>query len=188
MPPARWPEMMTPSSAPEGAVCGNGLSRPDVDPGEQLATVHALQQCVVVGHSGPTDQNQPSFVGQQVEIGGIEQVLAFGGRGGEHEDELASLQRLLQGGGAEAGVTQDGGGQPGIVDPDGGVERDQERMQGSADVAVAEDADGRVPQKDGIVIAVGHVSLAAVSGGAVLAADAARQIEGEGKGKLSHCL
>ena len=67
------------------------------------------------------------------------------------------------------------------------MERDQERMQGSADVAVAEDADGRVPQKDGIVIAVGHVSLAAVSA-AVLAADAARQIEGEGKGKLSHCL
>ena len=81
---------------------------------------------------------------------------------------------------------QDGGGQPGIVDPDGGVERDEEQMQGSADVAVAQDADRGMPEEDGVVIAVGDVSLATVPGGAVLAADAARQVEGEGKRELGH--
>ena len=80
------------------------------------------------------------------------------------------------------------GRQPGVVDAEGGAEGRQERVEAAAEVPEADQADVRAAQQDGVGVAVGHVPLASGAEGAVLAADAAREVEREPEGVLGDGL
>ena len=61
-------------------------------------------------------------------------------------------------------------------------------MQGPAEVAVADETDVRAAQQDRVVVAGREVSLAAVAEGPVLAADPAREVDGQAERELGDRL
>jgi hypothetical protein len=115
-------------------------------------------------------------------------VLTLGRGGRQDEQELGVPQSLGQVGRLQPGIAQHSVRQPRVVDPDGRLERQQQRVQRPPQVAVAQDADTGMAQQDGVGVAGRDVPLASLARGSVLAGDAAGQIQGQRQRELRHGL
>ena len=178
-----------PSSRRAGWSAGAGSSGQTSVAHRKRPSADVADEGVEVHDGGAAGEHHAGAGRDERHVLGVQQVRRLGGHGGEDEEEGAAREDLVERCRDHARITDDRIRQPGVVAADGGrAEGLQQGQQLASDVAVAQDAHLRAAQQDGVLVAGRDVLLAALAEGAVLAADAARQVDGETEGVLGHGL
>lgn len=150
----------------------------NVDGGAEFAGFGQLGQGGEVDDLGAAGEDDAGVVADFREVGGAEKAFVLGGDTGHEEQEFRGGQGLVEGDGAATLLGEPAGRQPGVVDQDLAAEGGEQRTQGSAEIAVADQADGGTVEADRVGVATDAVALGSCAELRVGTGDAAAEVDG----------
>src|SRR6185437_7936897 len=125
-----------------------GFLRKDVRAGPEAAGFDLTQELGEIDHPCPAHQQEDRARRDHLELALAQEALVVAGHGGEHDNDLARLQHLLERGRCDAEASHEMIGHPRIVRLDRAAERSEQGYEGARQIAEADETHARPVKRE----------------------------------------